>query len=52
MNAPDNSPEELLRNLYDQLLEVASTLEDWEYLANPLEAAQADLSKALESPGY
>jgi hypothetical protein len=39
-----------LRDLMNNLLDLHATLEDWDHLASPLRAAQADLAKALESP--
>lgn len=46
---PERQP---LRDLLNTLLDLGATLDDWDYLANPLRAAQADLAKALRSPVF
>lgn len=47
--APELQP---LRGLLNTLLDLGATLDDWEYLASPLEGAKADLTNALKSPVF
>lgn len=47
--APELQP---LRDLLNALLDLGATLDDWEYLARPLEGAQTNLANALKSPVF